>query len=66
MDLSNVFIVITKENDGIPWSQEYRRYELRKDKFVVNKSLDIYYINWKYVKDWLSAREEQALGIKPF
>ena len=66
MDLSNVFIVITKENDGIPWSQEYRRYELRKDKFVVNKSLDIYYINWKYVKDWLSAREEQALGLKPF
>ena len=51
MDLSNVFIVITKEID---WEdQEYRKYKLLKDKYVTNKELDIYYYWWRYVKDWL-------------
>lgn len=50
MDLSNVFIVITKEVDGE--DQEYRKYKLLKDKYVTNKELDIYYYWWKYVKDW--------------
>jgi hypothetical protein len=50
MDLSNVFIVITKEID---WEeQEYRKYKLMKDKYVVNKEVDVYYYWWKYVKDW--------------
>ena len=53
MDLSNVFITITKENSWIPWEDEYRHYELRKDKYVVYKELDIYYYWWKYVKDWI-------------
>lgn len=53
MDLSNVFITITKENSWIPWDEEYRHYELRKDKYVTNKELDIYYYWWRYVKDWL-------------
>ena len=53
MDLSNVFIMITKEEDG-EW-QEYRKYKLLKDKFVVNKEVDVYYYWWKYVKDWLWA-----------
>lgn len=51
MDLSNVFIMITKEEDW-EW-QEYRKYKLLKDKFVVNKEVDVYYYWWKYVKDWL-------------
>lgn len=51
MDLSNVFIVITKEID---WEDnEYRKYKLLKDKYVTNKELDIYYYWWRYVKDWL-------------
>lgn len=49
MDLSNVFIVITKESD---WDdQEYRKYKLLKDKYVTNKELDIYYYWGRYVKD---------------
>lgn len=51
MDLSNVFIMITKEEDG-EW-QEYRKYKLMKDKFVVNKEVDVYYYWGKYVKNWL-------------
>ena len=51
MDLSNVFIVISKEVDGE--DQEYRKYKLMKDKYVVNKEVDVYYYWWKYVKDWL-------------
>ena len=62
MDLSNVFIVITKEEDG-EW-EEYRKYKLMKDKYVVNKEVDVYYYWWRYVKDWLSARER--LESKPF
>jgi hypothetical protein len=50
MDLSNVFIVITKMDD---WDEEYRNYKLMKDKYVVNKEVDVYYYWWKYVKDWL-------------
>lgn len=63
MDLSNVFIVITKEEDG-EW-QEYRKYKLMKDKYVVNKEVDVYYYWWKYVKDWLSPRELMGES-KPF
>ena len=51
MDLSNVFIIISKEEDG-EW-EEYRKYKLMKDKYVVNKEIDVYYYWWKYVKDWL-------------
>lgn len=54
MDLSNVFIVISKEEDGE--EQEYRKYKLMKDKYVVNKEVDVYYYWWKYVKDWLWAK----------
>ena len=58
MDLSNVFIMITKETD---WEeQEYRKYKLMKDKFVVNKEVNVYYYWWKYVKDWL------GIWDKPF
>ena len=53
MDLSNVFIVISKMDD---WEEEYRNYKLMKDKYVTNKELDIYYYWWKYVKDWLWAK----------
>lgn len=48
MDLSNVMIVITKEEDCD--FKEYRTYSLIKDKFQVNKSLDVYYYWWKYEK----------------
>ena len=51
MDLSNVFIVITKEEDG-EWV-EYRNYKLMKDKYVVNKEVDVYYYWGKYVRDGL-------------
>ena len=51
MDLSNVFMVISKEEDGE--KQEYRKYTLLKDKYVTNKELDIYYYWWRYVKDGL-------------
>ena len=54
MDLSNVFIVISKEMSA-EW-EEYRHYELRKDKYVVSKEIDVYYYWWKYVKDWLWAK----------
>ena len=63
MDLSNVFIVITKEID---WEeQEYRKYKLMKDKYVVNKEVDVYYYWWKYVKDWLWTQGRWDNG-KPF
>ena len=48
MDLSNVFIVISKEQDA-EW-EDYRHYALMKDKYVVNKELDIYYRWWRYEK----------------
>ena len=54
MDLSNVFIIISKEEDG-EWEQ-YRKYKLMKDKYVVNKEIDVYYYWWKYVRDWLWAK----------
>ena len=66
MDLSNVFIVITKENSWIPWEEEYRTYKLMKDKYVVYKELDIYYYWWKYVKDWLWATWGYWNANKPF
>ena len=48
MDLSNVFIVISKEID---WEdQEYRNYKLLKDKYVVSKEVDVYYRWWRYEK----------------
>lgn len=53
MDLSNVFIMITKEQTWLPWDNEYRTYKLMKDKYVVYKEIDVYYYWWKYVKDWL-------------
>ncbi len=62
MDLSNVFLVITKENDG---DEEYRNYKLMKDKYVVNKEIDVYYYWWKYVKDWLWTKSIGDNG-KPF
>lgn len=46
MDLSNVFLVISKQEDG-EW-QEYRNYKLMKDKFVVASDLDVYYYGWNY------------------
>ena len=62
MDLSNVFIVISKEEDGE--GEEYRKYRLMKDKYVVDKEVDVYYYWWRYVKDWLWATER--LESKPF
>ena len=46
MDLSNVFIVISKQVDA-EW-EEYRNYKLMKDKYVVNKEVDVYYRWWRY------------------
>lgn len=46
MDLSNVFIVISKQMDAE--GEEYRNYKLMKDKFVVNKEVDVYYHWWRY------------------
>lgn len=66
MDLSNVFIMISKENEWIPWEDEYRTYKLMKDKYVVYKELDIYYYWWKYVKDWLWATWGHWNANKPF
>ena len=48
MDLSNVFIVISKEMDA-EW-EEYRHYALLKDKYVVVKEVDVYYHWWRYDK----------------
>lgn len=48
MDLSNVFMVISKEVDA-EW-QDYRNYKLLKDKYVVNQEVDVYYHWWKYEK----------------
>lgn len=50
MDLSNVFLIISKEEDVT--NQEYRKYSLLKDKYVTNKELDVYYYWWRYVKYW--------------
>ena len=63
MDLSNVFILISKEMDA-EW-EEYRNYKLMKDKYVVYKELDVYYYWGKYVRDWLSAKDKLNL-TKPF
>jgi hypothetical protein len=63
MDLSNVFIVITKMDDG---DEEYRNYKLMKDKYVVNKEVDVYYYWGKYVKDWLWATWGLGNTNKPF
>lgn len=63
MDLSNVFIVITKMDD---WDEEYRNYKLMKDKYVVNKEVDVYYYWWKYVKDWLWPVQWHGDVSKPF
>ena len=48
MDLSNVFMVITKQVDA-EW-EEYRNYALMKDKYVVSQDVDVYYHWWKYEK----------------
>jgi len=63
MDLSNVFIVITKMDD---WDEEYRNYKLMKDKYVVNKEIDVYYYWGKYVKDWLWSNWGFKNTNKPF
>lgn len=63
MDLSNVFIVISKETDAD--GEEYRNYKLMKDKFVVNKEVDVYYLWWRYVKDWLWVQSRGDYA-KPF
>lgn len=63
MDLSNVFIVITKMDD---WDEEYRNYKLMKDKYVVNKEVDVYYYWWRYVKNWLWAVWGHGDANKPF
>ena len=63
MDLSNVFIVITKMDD---WDEEYRNYKLMKDKYVVNKEVDVYYYWWRYVKNWLWAIWGHGDANKPF
>lgn len=62
MDLSNVFIVITKMDDG---DEEYRNYKLLKDKYVVNKEVDVYYYWGKYVKDGLWTDGKWHF-VKPF
>lgn len=49
MDLSNVFMVITKDEDW-DW-EECRWYELRKDKYMTNKKIKLYYRNWKYANE---------------
>ena len=46
MDLSNVFIVISKEMDAE--MVEYRHYALLKDKYVMSKEVDVYYRWWRY------------------
>lgn len=46
MDLSNVFLVISKQMDA-EW-EEYRNYKLTKDKYVPVKEVDVYYKWWKY------------------
>ncbi len=46
MDLSNVFILIQKEENE--FGEEYRKYILSKDKFVSNKSIDAIYRQWEY------------------
>lgn len=46
MDLSNVFIIMTKEVDA-EW-EEYRTFKLSKDKFVSSVELDVYYRNQEY------------------
>lgn len=46
MDLSNVFMVISKEIDA-EW-EEYRNYKLMKDKYVVSRECDVYYHWWRY------------------
>lgn len=63
MDLSNVFIVITKMDD---WDEEYRNYKLMKDKYVVNKEVDVYYYWWRYVKNWFWAVWWHGDVNKPF
>lgn len=64
MDLSNVFIVISKEEDAE--GEQYRNYALLKDKFVVNKEVDVYYYWWQYVKDWLWTNRGHRDTDKPF
>ena len=46
MDLSNVFILIQKEENEY-W-EEYRKYTLSKDKFVSNKTVNAVYRKWEY------------------
>ena len=46
MDLSNVFLMISKQVDA-EW-EEYRNYKLIKDKYVPIKEVDVYYHWWKY------------------
>ena len=46
MDLSNVFLVISKQMDA-EW-EEYRNYKLTKDKYIPVKEVDVYYRWWQY------------------
>lgn len=48
MDLSNVFIIMTKETDA-EW-EEYRTFTLSKDKFVSSKSIDVWYRQQQYFR----------------
>ncbi|HPC34193.1 MAG TPA: AAA family ATPase [Candidatus Absconditabacterales bacterium] len=48
MDLSNVFIMMTKDTDGN--GEDYRIFSLSKDKFVSRIDLDVYYRNQQYFK----------------
>lgn len=46
MDLSNVFIVIERDYNGV-W-EPLTKYKLMKDKYTANSELSLYYRNWKY------------------
>jgi len=49
MDLSNVFIVMNK-NEWADWIW-YRTFSLSKDKFVTSIDIDVYFVNQKYMSE---------------
>lgn len=54
MDLSNVFIIMTKE-DGDGAIPDYRKFILSKDKYITKTEIDVRYNNWvyyDYMKTW--------------
>lgn len=64
MDLSNVFIMIEKDEDGE--EEQYRRYKLMKDKYVEDTEVESYYrwglyINWDDYAKFHKYGEEYAL-----